>query len=174
MAVIGGRLGHWLLRRISPPADYTGGCDVYENRSKIDTFFGPEFWPDVVGKVVIDFGCGSGSEAVEMTKRGACRVTGIDIRETVLEKCAALAKEAGISDRCTFTQKTGRNIKNIKGSGVFTWDGPAGLTLRLAPVSVRAPRRPPRRWRALCHGRIRCRGPCWGLESWPASPRHTR
>jgi len=111
MGIIGGRFGYWLLRKISPRAGCHSGDNVYETKSKIDVFFGPEFWQDVVGKVVIDFGCGSGREAVEMAKRGACQVVGIDIRETVLEKARALAQETGVSDRCTFTKEADNQDK---------------------------------------------------------------
>jgi SAM-dependent methyltransferase len=119
MGIIGGKLGYWLLRIISPGTGFDGGQGVYESKSKIDTFFGPEFWQDVVGKNVIDFGCGTGQEAVEMTKRGARHVIGIDIRESVLGKARELAHETGVSDRCMFKMETKERVDTITSFDAF-------------------------------------------------------
>lgn len=105
MGLIGGRLGYALLRRISPGGSRTGcpGGDPYENRSKLNLFFGQDFWDDITGKTVIDFGCGYGTEVIEMAKHGASRVIGIDIREKLLDVAAVHAAKEGVENRCTFT-----------------------------------------------------------------------
>lgn len=108
MGIIGGRLGYWILRAISPQG-VRGGCgaEPQETTSKLDLFFPAEFWSDVVGKTVADFGCGDGTEAVELARRGAMRVVGIDIRESCLTAAREAAAHHGVSDRCIFTAAPG-------------------------------------------------------------------
>lgn len=102
--IIGGTLGYQLLRSIRREGARQGPCDGsrYRDRSKIEVLFGPEIWTEVRGKVVIDFGCGTGTEVIEIAQRGADRVIGIDIRENVLEAGRLTADKAGLSHRCVF------------------------------------------------------------------------
>jgi SAM-dependent methyltransferase len=67
---------------------------------------GREFFARVAGKVVIDFGCGEGTDAVEMAQKGAKRVIGIDIREDFLETAREKALRAGVEDTCLFVSST--------------------------------------------------------------------
>lgn len=53
-------------------------------------------------KVVLDFGCGEGSEAVGIAANGARQVLGLDIREEVLHKGREKAAAAGVEDSCIF------------------------------------------------------------------------
>ena len=103
MGFIGGVLGYRLLHWVGG----TGGsrwCDgrAYRSRSKVEVLFGPDIWRELAGKVVIDFGCGAGQEAIEMAERGAGRVTGIDNRESVLDMARRSARQKGVEDRCSF------------------------------------------------------------------------
>jgi SAM-dependent methyltransferase len=66
------------------------------------TLLGDGFVDDIRGKVVLDFGCGEGAEAVEMAQAGAEQVTGLDIQPALLEKARARAQKAGVADRCRF------------------------------------------------------------------------
>ncbi|WP_348269074.1 methyltransferase domain-containing protein [Edaphobacter paludis] len=75
------------------------------DRSKLD-LLGSNFLSKIPGKSVIDFGCGIGTEAIEMAQRGAVRVIGIDIREECLQIAREAAARAGVQDRCTFTTST--------------------------------------------------------------------
>ena len=90
MGIVGGALGYRLLRWISRNGE-TGYCDgsAYADRSKLEVLLGPKIWDDLKDKVVIDFGCGSGVDAVEIAKRGAKRVLGLDIRENALAEARA-------------------------------------------------------------------------------------
>lgn len=54
---------------------------------------------DVVGKTVVDFGCGSGILAVAALKLGAERVIGIDIDPQALQASTANAERNGVSDK---------------------------------------------------------------------------
>jgi SAM-dependent methyltransferase len=95
-----------ILRRISAGAPaHDEGC-VYEGKSKLAALMGDEFFAKIAGKVVIDFGCGEGTEAVEMAERGAKRVIGIDIREEVLQAARQRAVEASVQGACVFESST--------------------------------------------------------------------
>lgn len=54
------------------------------------------------GKSVIDIGCGPGHYGVELAKRGASRVLGVDFAPGMIEIAKKRAAEAGVTDRCTF------------------------------------------------------------------------
>ncbi|MGP8246069.1 MAG: class I SAM-dependent methyltransferase [Bryobacteraceae bacterium] len=92
-----------ILKRISPGAPDGG---AYEGQSKLAVLMGDEFFTKIAGKVVIDFGCGEGAEAVEMAGRGARQVIGIDVREDVLEAARQRAVSAGVQDKCLFALST--------------------------------------------------------------------
>ncbi len=101
---IGGTVADRLLRalarrRLRPPMDGS----AYASRSKTEVLLGPDIWTAIGGKTVIDFGCGTGEQAVEIASRGAGHVIGIDIRPSVLEAARLRAAAAGVADRCTFT-----------------------------------------------------------------------
>jgi SAM-dependent methyltransferase len=95
-----------ILKRISTGApDCCGEC-IYEGKSKLAVLMGDEFFNKIAGKVVIDFGCGEGAEAVEMAGRGAKRVIGIDIREEVLQAATQRAVSTGVQNTCLFVSST--------------------------------------------------------------------
>ncbi len=81
------------------------GC-VYEGRSKLAVLMEDEFFTKIAGKVIIDFGCGEGAHAVEMAKRGAKRVIGIDLRQDVLQTARQKALDAGVQNTCFFAPST--------------------------------------------------------------------
>ncbi|MEW4568937.1 class I SAM-dependent methyltransferase [Tautonia sp. JC769] len=108
MGVIGGPLGYHVLRFIS---SRTGSLCLREspagnlagpNKSKLEKHWGHRVWDEFAGKVVIDFGCGFGTEAIEIARRGAIHVIGVDNRESVLEVARENAKKAGVSELCEF------------------------------------------------------------------------
>jgi SAM-dependent methyltransferase len=84
MGMIGGTLGYRILRAISPdePNHMTGS--VYAARSKVQVLLGSGIWDEIRGKVVVDFGCGKGTEAIELAQRGSRRVYGVDVLEPLL------------------------------------------------------------------------------------------
>lgn len=103
MGLIGGTVGFRILKRICPGGDsgYLSGA-AYANKSKLAVLLGDRFFDEIRGRTVIDFGCGTGGEAVEMAERGARRVIGVDIRDTWLTTARRHAEERGVADRCTF------------------------------------------------------------------------
>jgi SAM-dependent methyltransferase len=101
MALVGGRLAAAILNRykwhdVAAPPDYEG-------RGKIETLFGPVIWHQIAGKIVLDFGCGRGCEAIEVARHGAKHVVGVDIQEKYLVFARAQAAAADISN-CSFVQ----------------------------------------------------------------------
>ena len=104
---IGGELGYQLLKRICPAGDsgYNDGS-AYNGRSKLEVLFGASLWDEIRGRTVIDFGCGAGSEAIELAQRGAARVIGLDTYAPILAVARQRAVQAGVSDRCRFDSST--------------------------------------------------------------------
>ena len=94
-----------ILKTISPGASSACSGNAYEGKSKLAVLMGNDFFSNIAGKVVIDFGCGEGSEAIEMAARGAEQVIGIDIREDVLQTAREAAAAAGVSN-CIFLTST--------------------------------------------------------------------
>jgi 2-polyprenyl-3-methyl-5-hydroxy-6-metoxy-1,4-benzoquinol methylase len=103
--ILGGRLADRLLSRMEDPS-IRGYCDgsAYHGLSKLEVLLGQGIWSELEGKDVVDFGCGSGGETVEMARRGARHVTGVDILEPALESARQAARAAGLADRCQFTR----------------------------------------------------------------------
>lgn len=129
MGIIGGSLGYRLLRRISPEGA-GGGCDgsVYAGRSKMEVLFGPGIWDELRGKTVVDFGCGEGAESIEVARRGAARVIGVDLREAVLDVARAAARRAGVAERCLFAKETNELVDVVLSVDAFEhFADPAGV-----------------------------------------------
>src|ERR1700683_3999389 len=99
-------LQYRLLKRISPGPPGCGSGSVYKGKSKLAVQLGEDILSRIADKVVIDFGCGEGADAVEMAANGAKRVIGIDTREDVLQKARAKARRAAVQDRCFFATST--------------------------------------------------------------------
>jgi SAM-dependent methyltransferase len=67
---------------------------------------GEDIFTRIAGKLVVDFGCGEGSDAVELAEKGAKRVIGIDNREDVLRTARQKAIRAGVQGTCVFATST--------------------------------------------------------------------
>lgn len=139
MGIVGGELGYRLLKRIAPaPGDGRMDGTAYQNRSKIEVLLGPEVWTQIHDRVVIDFGCGTGEDAVEMALRGARRVVGVDIQERLLTEARSKAATGGVADRCTFTTATQERAEIITSLDAFEHFDDPGAVLR-AMHSLLAP-----------------------------------
>ncbi|HEX6178008.1 MAG TPA: methyltransferase domain-containing protein, partial [Thermoanaerobaculia bacterium] len=128
---IGGHLGYQLLRRLGRNAAAgNGACDgtAYRDRNKLEVIFGAGLWDYLSDKTVVDFGCGVGTEAIEMARRGAKRVIGIDIREEVLVVARQAAIDAGVADRCSFVTHLDEPADVVISVDSFEhYDDPAGV-----------------------------------------------
>jgi 2-polyprenyl-3-methyl-5-hydroxy-6-metoxy-1,4-benzoquinol methylase len=58
----------------------------------------------IKGRNFLDVGCGNGLYSLELARKGAGQVTGIDIAEVMIDLCRRSSEEQGFSDRCTFIQ----------------------------------------------------------------------
>jgi SAM-dependent methyltransferase len=94
-------LQYRLLKRIAPSEPGHMSGSAYANRSKLQVLLGPELIEEARGKDVLDFGCGVGTEAVELAST-ARSVFGLDILSAALAEARALAASAGVADRCVF------------------------------------------------------------------------
>ena len=83
------RFGRWL--------DEVFRKDMYERYE-----FTLKTCEPVAGRSFLDVGCGNGLYSVELGRRGAGTVVGLDIAEGMLERCRTAAAAAGVDDRCTF------------------------------------------------------------------------
>jgi SAM-dependent methyltransferase len=129
MGIIGGTLGYRLLRHISVDGE-TGYCDgsAYCGISKIEKLLGANIWRDTRDKVVIDFGCGDGEDAIEVAVRGAKKVIGVDIRARALANGCRAAAQRGVADRCKFVTCTNEQADVILSIDAFEhFDDPAEI-----------------------------------------------
>jgi SAM-dependent methyltransferase len=132
MGIVGGALGYHLLRWIAPGGESrycpSGVPAVYQGRSKLEVLFGPDVWTSVAGKVVIDYGCGHGADAVDLARHGARKVIGLDVREHMLQAARRSARDAGVADRCLFTTAAGERADVIVSVDAFEhFADPAGV-----------------------------------------------
>ena len=95
-----------ILLKLFPGNSLRENSSSYEGKSKLQVLLGNDFFRRISGKLVIDFGCGEGGEAIEMALKGADRVIGLDIREEILSTARRKAMEAGVQDLCFFTSHT--------------------------------------------------------------------
>jgi SAM-dependent methyltransferase len=101
---------------------------AYEGKSKLEALLGRQFLNGISGKSIIDFGCGDGSEAVELARKGASRVIGIDIRESVLQSARQKAFEEGLAETCQFASSTNERADIIVSIDAFEhFQDPAGV-----------------------------------------------
>lgn len=99
-------LGYWILRTFYSVTPGAAEEAPYASaQEKLVTHFGPEVWPKLAGKTVIDFGSGNGEEALELARQGARRVIGLDVRDSLIDRANQAAESAELSDRCVFARK---------------------------------------------------------------------
>jgi len=105
---LGGSLGFWALKSLAKsPVNETSGPrspkeDVTGGSAKLEQYFGHDIWTRLAGRVVLDFGCGEGKEAIAAALHGATRVYGIDIRDVSLGIAQESSMEHDVGDKCVF------------------------------------------------------------------------
>jgi len=62
-------------------------------------------------RTFLDVGCGNALYSLELARRGASRVVGIDISEVMIGLCKQSSEAQNLSDRCTFVQTDLLNYK---------------------------------------------------------------
>ena len=73
--------------------------DMYERYT-----FTIEHCEPVRDRKFLDVGCGNGMYSLELARRGAAKVVGIDIAEVMIDLCRKSSQEKGFDDKCTFLQ----------------------------------------------------------------------
>ncbi len=107
MGIVGGYVADNILKRFVPRSyAHSNEISCKSIDTKLVGFFGTDFFEQIKGKVVIDFGCGRGFESVQMAKNGAQKVIGIDIQERLISEARELAKVHDIADCCVFASRT--------------------------------------------------------------------
>jgi SAM-dependent methyltransferase len=88
--------------------DKTAPLNVLDRLFRKDMYerylFTLEHAEPIRGRTFLDVGCGSGVYAVELARRGAAKVVGLDIASRMLTMCDATAAEEDVSERCRFVQ----------------------------------------------------------------------
>jgi len=99
------QLQYQILKRVARVNGSSGTTgEAYAGKNKLKILLGEQLLADLKGKVVVDFGCGEGAEAVELAKAGVSKVIGVDIRESALQRARQGARDAGLAEQCEFCQ----------------------------------------------------------------------
>jgi SAM-dependent methyltransferase len=99
-------LQYRILKKIAPGGSKHCDGSYYAGKSKLEVLLGKDLLGRIAGKTVIDFGCGEGAEAIELARKGARKVVGLDIDEARLEVARRRAAAAGVEDKCSFVSAT--------------------------------------------------------------------
>ena len=67
----------------------------------------------IEGRTFLDVGCGNGLYSLELARRGARKVVGLDIAEVMIGLCTRASVDQNLDDRCTFIQ-----------TDLLEWDNP--------------------------------------------------
>ena len=124
-----------ILKRISNTGSSHMDGSAYSGKSKARVLLGDRLIDSLRGKIVLDFGCGTGHEAIDIAHAGAKRVIGVDIRENALAKARENARAAGVDHMCEFTSTTNRKVDVIVSMDSFEhFDDPAGILRLMASL----------------------------------------
>jgi ubiquinone/menaquinone biosynthesis C-methylase UbiE len=85
--------------KLSTALDQLFRKDMYER-----FVFTIENCKPVEGRRFLDVGCGNGLYSVELGKKGAARVVGLDISPVMIERCLQSALKEGLADCVSFIQ----------------------------------------------------------------------
>ena len=108
--------------------------DAYSGSGKIESLFGSEIWNEIYGKTVIDFGCGVGREALELSRRGAARVIGVETLPASLESARQNLSRAALGN-CEFSSETDTQADIIFSIDSFEhFSDPAGILCAMAAM----------------------------------------
>lgn len=58
----------------------------------------------IKNRTYLDVGCGNGLYSIELARRGAAKVVGIDIAEVMVDLCRKSSVAEKVEDRCSFEQ----------------------------------------------------------------------
>ena len=136
MGFVGGVVGYRMLKMINPGVQTASNVTHYEDDGeKLVTHFGPEIWSAIAGKTVIDFGCGTGREAVTFAQRGAKKVIGVDIQDRLLNQAIQWAQDSGVAERCAFVKATDEKADFVLSLDSFEhFDDPLAILCQMSEM----------------------------------------
>ena len=135
--VIGGELGYRVLQRFPTPPSWKARLTESSSPTpgKLESYWGASVWKQLAGRTVIDFGCGTGGDSVEIARHGAARVIGLDIVEPALAVARQAARDANVVDRCAFQTTTDEKADAIICIDSFEhFADPAGVLRTMADL----------------------------------------
>jgi SAM-dependent methyltransferase len=132
MGWIGGAPAYWFLKRFYPGGEGVpmpqGDPFKIKGISKLGTYFGPDIFTELRDKVVIDFGCGEGDNAIELAAKGCRHVIGLDIQEERLAVGRAQAARLGLDGAVRFLAQTTEKADVILSTDAFEhFEDPAAI-----------------------------------------------
>jgi cyclopropane fatty-acyl-phospholipid synthase-like methyltransferase len=112
--------------------------DMYER-----FVFTIEHCEPIKGRTFLDVGCGNALYSLELARKGAAKVVGIDISEVMIGLCKKSAENENLADVCTFIQtdlldyKPGSTNDVSVGIGLFDYiSNPLPVLKRMREVST--------------------------------------
>lgn len=134
MGFIGGTPAYRFLKSRYPGGDGVpmSQGDPYADNGidKLTRLFGDGLYESLHGKSVLDFGCGTGTNAILLAQHGCSKVVGIDLQERFLTEARAKAAAAGVADRCTFVSGSSEQFDVILSTDSFEHFEDPGAILR--------------------------------------------
>jgi SAM-dependent methyltransferase len=113
--LIGGELGYRVLQQFPIPGTWKSRLTETSSPSsgKLESYWGADIWRALRGRTVLDYGCGFGGDTIEIAKRGAARVLGVDIVPQALAVAVQAAKRANVAERCVFQTTATESVDAI-------------------------------------------------------------
>jgi SAM-dependent methyltransferase len=135
------RIGYNILRRLYPGGNRHGRMDgsAYAGKSKARVLLGDALMDILVrSETVIDFGCGTGGDAIELARLGCRRVIGVDIQKPLLAQAAQAAAKSGVSDRVEFRESApAEGVDSIVSLDAFEHFGDPEAILKIMHGALR-------------------------------------
>lgn len=102
-----------LLSRPPESGDYEGGTNEYTIDTALSLLSGkfPDFPAIIVGKTIVDFGCGTGFQSLALARAGAKSVFGIDTNISAVAQATKLAETFGLGEKVKFADKIDSSIR---------------------------------------------------------------
>ena len=84
---------------------FANALDQYFRKDMYERFaFTIEHCEPIKNRTFLDVGCGNALYSLELARKGAAKVVGIDISEVMIGLCKQSCEDQNLTDRCTFLQ----------------------------------------------------------------------
>jgi 2-polyprenyl-3-methyl-5-hydroxy-6-metoxy-1,4-benzoquinol methylase len=84
---------------------FSNALDQYFRKDMYERFtFTIANCEQIKDRTFLDVGCGNALYSLELARKGAAKVVGIDISEVMIDLCRKSSQEQNLADRCTFLQ----------------------------------------------------------------------